>query len=140
MPIVIPLLFASCSYNVANEVDFNAYYTNYDDADKISGEFADIVIRFPDQKKFVFSRASSYLPFLINGDTKAYVDEIIPRKGDGEGLRFDENNIYSYVRIIRSSEEEVLVHWRYIPSFLNPEFSGVVHEYYTVKSDGSVMR
>jgi len=63
LPIVIPLLFASCSYNVANEVDFNAYYTNYDDADKISGEFADIVIRFPDQKKFVFSRASSYLPF-----------------------------------------------------------------------------
>ena len=140
LPVVILLLFAGCSDYADTEVDFNAYYTNYDDADKISGEFADIVIRFPDQKKFVFSRASSYLPFLIHGDKKAYVDEIVPRKGDGEGLRFDKTNIYSYVRIIRSSEEEVLVHWRYIPDFSNPEFSGVVHEYYTVKSDGSVIR
>ena len=80
LPIVILLLFAGCSDYVVNEEDFNAYYTNYDGDDKISGEFADIVIRFPDRKKFVFSRASSYLPFLINGDTKAYVDEIIPRK------------------------------------------------------------
>jgi hypothetical protein len=140
LPVVILLLFAGCTDQVDNEVDFNAYYTNYDGDDVISGEFADIVIRFPDQKKFVFSRASSYLPFLIHGNTKAFVDEIVPRKGDGEGLRFDTNNIYSYVRIIRSSKEEVLVHWRYIPDFSNPEFSGVVHEYYTLKPDGSVVR
>jgi len=140
LPIVILLMPTGCSDNVSSEVDFNAYYTNYDGDDKISGEFADIVIRFPDRKKFVFSRASSYLPFLINGDAKAYVDEIIPRKGDGEGLRFDKNNIYSYVRIVRRSEEEVLVHWRYIPDFSNPEFTGVVHEYYALRSDGSVRR
>lgn len=138
--ILILLFFVGCSEDFKKGVDFNAYYTNYDGDDKISGEFADIVIRFPDSKKFIFSRASSYLPFLIYGETKAYVDEIIPRNGDGEGFRFDRNNIYSYARIIQRSEKEVLVHWRYIPDFRNPEFSGVVHEYYTVRSDGSVKR
>jgi hypothetical protein len=44
LPIVIPLLFSACSYNAAKEADFNAYYTNYDDDDKISGEFADVVL------------------------------------------------------------------------------------------------
>ena len=139
-PILILLFFAGCSEDFKKEVDFNAYYTNYDGDDKISGEFADIVIRFPDSKKFIFSRASSYLPFLLHGETKAYVDEIIPRKGDGEGYRFDRNNIYSYARIIQRSEKEIFIHWRYIPDIKNPEFSGVVHEYYTVRSDGSVKR
>ena len=138
--IVMLVVFTSCNDYLENGVDFNAYYTNYDMEDKISGEFADIIVRFPDQKKFIFSRESSYLPFLLNGHARAYVDEIIPRNGDGEGLRFDQNNIYSYVRIIHRSEEEVLVHWRYIPDFSNPDFSGVVHEYYTIKPDGSVTR
>jgi hypothetical protein len=139
-PLLMLLIFAGCGEDIKKEVDFNAYYTSYDGDDKISGEFADIVIRFPDSKKFVFSRASSYLPFLIHGESKVFVDEIIPRKGDGEGIRFDRNNIYSYARIIDRSENEVLIHWRYIPDFNNPEFSGVVHEYYTVRSDGSVKR
>ena len=144
LPLLLPagllLLFAGCSEFLTDETDFNAYYADYDGADMISGEFADIVIRFPDKKRFVFSRASSYLPFLLNDNSKVFVDEIIPRNGDGEGLRFDKNNIYSYVRIIRRSKEEVMVHWRYIPDFSNPEFSGVVHEYYTIKPDGSVVR
>ena len=49
-PILILLFFAGCSEDFKKEADFTAYYTNYDGDDKISGEFADIVIRFPDQK------------------------------------------------------------------------------------------
>ncbi len=55
-PFLILLLLVGCSEDFEKKVDFNAYYTNYDGDDKISGEYADIVIRFPDSKKFIFNR------------------------------------------------------------------------------------
>jgi hypothetical protein len=129
----------SCAESTVG-TDFKAYYTCYGAGSKITGDYADVVIRFPDQKRFVFSGESSYLPFLELGGKKWYVNEIIERKGDGEGLRQDKDNIYSYARIIKNDEDEILVHWRYIPDFSNPSFSGVVHEYFSVKPDGRVTR
>ena len=130
----------SCNEAIPETNDFKAYYTNYGEGDKITGAYADVVVRFPDQKFLVFEGESSYLPFLeVKGKTW-YVNEIIERKGDGEGLRADKNNLYSYARIIKNTEEEILVHWRYVPDFENPEFTGVVHEYYAIKPDGKVTR
>jgi len=138
--LIVIALFSSCNEPASGPDDFKAYYTSYGSADGITGDYADVVIRFPDQKRFVFSGESSYLPFLERGRKKWYVNEIIQRKGDGDGLRHDKYNIYSYARIIKNREDEILVHWRYIPDFSNPEFTGVVHEYYAVKPDGTVTR
>ncbi len=138
--LIVIAVLTSCKESVPETTDFEAYYTNYSSGNKITGSYPDVVIRFPDQKRFVFSGKSGYLPFLERDGKKWHVNEIIERKGDGDGLRPDKNNVYSYARIIKNSESEILIHWRYIPDFDNPEFTGVVHEYYAVKPDGKVTR
>ncbi len=134
------IIVTACSGPESVSDDFAAYYTSFGASDEITGPFADVAIRFPDKKTMVFSRETSYLPFLVVGDKRWSVDEIIPRKGDGDTFRPDLHNFYSYVRIIRNSEEEVVVHWRYVSDFAHPGFTGVVHEYYAIKPDGSVSR
>jgi hypothetical protein len=131
---------AACKEPGSQSADFAAYYTSYGSADDITGPFADVLVRFTDGKRLVFSRESSYLPFLEYGDQRWSVEELIPRLGDGDPGRPDRHNIYSYVRIIQNNEEEVLIHWRYVPDFAQPGFAGVVHEYFTVRADGSVSR
>jgi len=142
IPVSLILIFLlnSCIQKENTFSDFSAYYTSYGEADDITGPYADIVVRFPDGKKLVFCRTSSYLPFLENNGQKWFMQELIPRNGDGEGLRPDKYNRYSYVRIIKNTPEEVIVHWRYIPDFEDPGFTGVVHESYVIKPDGKVKR
>ena len=130
----------SCSDTIPGERDFKAYYTCYGEGDDITGPYADIVIRFPDEKLFVFSRETSYIPFLSYQKDKWPVPRIIERKGDGDETRPDRDNIYSYARIIKNAPEEVIVHLRYFPDFSKTEFANVVHEYYAVKPDGKVTR
>jgi hypothetical protein len=130
----------SCSETLPGERDFKAFYTCYGEGDDISGPYADIVIHFPDEKLFIFSRETSYMPFLSYRKDKWPVSRIIERKGDGDAIQPDKDNIYSYARIIKNSQEEVIIHLRYFPDFSKTEFAGVVHEYYSVKSDGEVTR
>jgi hypothetical protein len=130
----------SCSDTLPVEKDFKAYYTCYGKGDDITGPYADIVIHFPDEKLFVFSRETSYMPFLAQRNDKWPVARIIERKGDGDETRPDKDNIYSYARIIKNAPEEVIVHLRYFPDFSKTEFAHVVHEYYAVKPDGKVTR
>lgn len=105
------------------------------------GPHADVKVRFdsPDNN-FVFWRASSYLPYWQTKHGRWYVDEIVPRHGDGNGLRQDKICQYSRVKVIESSPARVLICWRYIPDFDNPGFSGWVEEYYTIYPDGVCMR
>ncbi len=143
---LVPLLslliicMAACKRAGSQACDFAAYYTSYGQPDEITGPFADVVVRFPDGKKLVFSRESSYLPLLEYGDERWFFEEIIPRSGDGDAVQPDRHNKYSYVRIIESKEEEVLIHWRYVSDFAQPGFAGIVHEYYVVSPDGLVSR
>ena len=130
----------SCSDTLPGERDFRAYYTCYGEEDDISGPYADIVLRFPDEKLFVFSRETSYMPFLSYRQDKWPVSRIMERKGDGDEMQPDRDNIYSYARIIKNSQEEVIVHLRYFPDFSKVEFAGVIHEYYSVKPNGKVTR
>jgi len=75
---------------------------------------------------------------------------MVPRNGDGPDSRPDRNNIYSYVRLIHSDEDSIVVHWRYFSEFElgshaqpvggNVGFDGVVHEYFTFYPNLSVKR
>jgi hypothetical protein len=88
----------------------------------------------------VFNRKSSYLPFFETKGERYYFDEIIKRNGDGTDKKPDADNKYSYVRIIKNTAEEILIHWRYMPDIHNDGFTGVVHEYFHFYLDSRVKR
>jgi len=145
----ILLIFFSIQ-SVAGE--FGAYYTKINSGESFekysrTGDFADIVVDLgKDDAKFIFWRASSYLPYLEVGGKKFYVDEVIERKGDGDSKRPDRVNFYSHVQIIESTPDNVLIHWRYLPEFgAGNAHTGVsqrnfVDEYFYIYPDGEVKR
>lgn len=134
--------------------DFYAYYTKINsgepwEAYSRTAQHADLVVQLS-QGKLVFHRSSSYLPVWKTDSGQWYVEEIIPRKGDGPEERPDKHNIYSFVRLIESTADSIMVHWRYFPDFVlgnhaqpiggNVGFDGVVHEYFIIFPDGKVRR
>ncbi|MHC4069075.1 MAG: LamG domain-containing protein [Planctomycetota bacterium] len=129
---------------------FRAYYTKIDSGQVFenysrTGPYADIVIEVGDGK-FVFWRGSSYLPYWETKEGKWFVDEVIPRSGDGSGKRPDKVNTYSRVALIESSDDKAVVYWRYLPQFsgknphLGVDATKFVDEYFTVTADGRVRR
>jgi hypothetical protein len=74
------------------------------------------------------------------------VDEVIQRKGNGTDKMPDKINTYSHVGIIRSSDEMVVIHWRYLPEFsgINPhsgaDATKFVDEYFTIYKNMEVTR
>jgi hypothetical protein len=149
------------SINFSNDVaadDLYAYYTKINSGESwerfsLTGKYADVVVHLEDDLELVFWRASSYLPHLKIGDERHYMNELIPRSGDGSDLMPDRINQYSYVRIIENSNEKVIIHWRYMPDFNpdpnydvtmpdfgNVDFSGVVHEVFTITPNAIVER
>jgi len=136
--IVLLLLICMCINLYAD--DFYAYYTRLPYEDKISDKHADIIVSYGDKGQFVFSRESSYLPRWEAGTSVNYVTEIVPRKGDGSGLQPDKFNRFSYVRIVKDTPDEILVHWRYYPDFLKTRMTDVVHEFYSFNPEGRVER
>ena len=134
--------------------DFFAYYTKIDSGEGFekfshTGEFADVVVKVG-RGELVFHRSSSYLPYWETKDGRWYLDEIVKRSGDGPSKRPDKNNIYAFCRIIEDTSEEIVVHWRYFGNFKlgshaqpvggNVGFDGVVHEYFSIRPDGTVAR
>jgi len=153
--ILLAVFFTNCtpSGDRMPEGDFGAYYTrlitgaDWEMFDR-TGDLSDIVIDLGSGKgKFIFWRGASYLPYWENASgEKFFVDEIIPRQGDGDDMMPDKVNTYSHVSLIEISEAHATVHWRYLPDFngTNPH-SGVVanqfvDEYFTLNSDGRVTR
>lgn len=125
---------------VAVAADFGAYYTRLNYEDKITGKYADVVVELNENRRIEFSRESSYLPYWKTENGKWYVDEVIPRSGDGTKLQPDKYNRYSYVRIIENTPDKVVIHWRYFPDFMHVEMTDVVHEYFTITPDSKVTR
>jgi hypothetical protein len=130
---------------IASQYVFGAYYTrkNIDEKwhrDSRTDEYADVTVRFdegPDE--LVFWRGSSYLPYWMAGQKRFSVKEIIPRTGDGPAERPDKVNRYSRVRIIQSTPERVVVHWRYMPNMPEnvgpknlPDQTRLVDEYFVI--------
>jgi hypothetical protein len=135
-----------------------AYYSKVDSGEdwelhSLTGDHADVVVHVGDAGELIFWRASSYLPYWKTAGDRLYLDELVPRSGDGPEGRPDRINQYSYVRIIENGPEKVVVHWRYVPDFkakpdlsvARPDFGkvgfdGVVHETFTITPDGAVTR
>lgn len=131
---------------------FGAFYTKIESQEAFeqfsrTGAYADVVVDLGEGgSTFVFWRGSSYLPYLETSRGKWYVEEVIPRKGNGDGSMPDRINAYSHAKIIESTTEKAVIHWRYLPEFsgLNPHV-GVdarkfVDEYFAITSDGKVTR
>ncbi|MHC5075913.1 MAG: LamG domain-containing protein [Planctomycetota bacterium] len=150
LKVSILFLFVLIVSNFALAGGLKAYYDKVDsgeDFEKYSrtGPYADIVIE-TGEGKFVFWRGSSYLPYWETDEGKWFVDEVIPREGDGPKQRPDIVNTYSRIALVYSSDDKVVVCWRYLPQFggKNPH-TGVdatkfVDEYFAVMADGKVVR
>jgi len=149
----VPLI--ACGLLVAGTAvagPFGAYYTKIDSGEPFeqfsrTSAHADIVVDLPDLGgTFVFWRGSSYLPYWEVGGERWYVDEIVDRQGDGDGIMPDRVNTFSRVAIIKNTPDELVVHWRYLSKFGagNPkrgiEVANFVDEYFAITPDGSVTR
>ena len=122
---LVLLACAGCAAWTPGEAseDFYAYYTRIDSGEPFEqyarvGEHADIIVRLKKQQgQLVFWRGSSYLPCWETPNGRWYLNEVIPRSGDGEGPMPDRVNTYSRVFLIETSPERIVVHWRYLPQF-----------------------
>jgi hypothetical protein len=106
-----------------------------DDAAKgITGKYADLVVNVAGGRQLVFAREFSYLPYWKTEKGAWFVKELVPRQNDVACA-------YSYARIIESSPDAALIHWRYIPNLDSPSgLTGEVHEYFNIQRDGKVVR
>ena len=146
------ILLIGCSTGMKPSPDFGAYYTKIDSGEDFeqfsrTGEYADIIVELGGANgKLVFWRGSSYLPYWETPQGKWYVEEIIPRKGDGSGIRPDKVNTFSVVKIIESTARKAVIHWRYLSEFsgFNPHLgvdaTKFVDEYFTIYANGKVER
>jgi hypothetical protein len=120
---------------------FGAFYTRLPFADEHTGKYADVVVRLDELGgQIVFGRQSSYRPLWKNKNGSWYFNEVIRRRGDGEGIRPDALNKYSYARVIENGPSRVVVHWRYMADFDNLNPDGVVHEYFVITRSGEITR
>jgi len=152
-------IFYNCNTRTTNpdhtdtSYEFGAYYTKivseegWERYDR-TGDYADIIVELgKDKGRFVFWRGTSYLPYWENATgEKFFVEEVIPRRGNGTGLMQDKVNTYSRVALIENTKESVMVHWRYLPEFsgTNPhegvEAINFVDEYFKISAEGKVER
>lgn len=159
LPFVLALfslvwVFFSCGIDLNKDSGFGAYYTKIDSGEEFeqfsrTGDYPDIIVDLgTDYGQLVFWRGASFLPYWKTADASIYyLEEIIPRAGDGPFKWMpDRVNTYSHVKIIESNPREVLIHWRYLRSFVagnpNPGVSpdGFVDEYFTVHHTGEIHR
>ena len=132
--------------------DFHAYYTRVDSGEPFekfsrTGDYPDIIVKLGALKgRLVFWRGASYLPYWETAKGKWFLDEIVPRHGDGEGRRFDKVNAFSRVALVESSAKRVLISWRYLPEFKagNPyreiDPTRFVDEQFEIFPDGTITR
>ena len=145
--IILAPVFATMPPNALGE-GLHAYYTRVQhSASDYVGKYPDIIVVLGEGRRLEFTRQTGYLPRWRTPSSEALVDDFFPSRK--EDFSFD----YNYVRLIKNSPEEVVVHWRYIPDVqplasanarldaLVPEgFTGVVHETFTIRPDGTVER
>lgn len=154
---VVTMLVSVCVINAMAgdppSEDFGAYYTHIQTGAEWelydrTGDFADIVVDLGEgQGKFVFWRGASYLPYWENAaGERFFVEEIIPRKGDGSDNMPDRVNTYANITLVDNTEEGATIHWRYLPDFggtnphLGVQATSFVDEYFTITPEGMVTR
>ncbi len=148
------LVLASCV--AGPPADFFAYHTRLDfDDHNNTGPYADLIVNVGQKGRFAFCREFGYRPYWQPSETKHFVDRILPVTGDGPPERPDNINKCSHVRLIESSPDRIVVHWRYAPDLNSPHFtdfrrtySGDIgsyfadyaDEYFTITPDGRITR
>jgi len=141
---------------LSQSTHFFAYYTRLEYQDnQNTGKYADIIVNINNTGKLIFSREYSYLPYWEVNGSKHFFERIIPFTGDGPAERPDKVNKCSYVRLIKNSDREIIIHWRYAPDQTSPHFTNFmksysgdigeyfadyVDEYFIVEPDGEVTR
>ncbi|MDB4584558.1 LamG domain-containing protein [Draconibacterium sp.] len=107
-----------------NRKSFGAYYTKlnfydvYDNLWRIS-EHPDVVVEFDDNPgKFIFWRATGYIPMMANDKGQWYSNEFNETWGTsgGNGCQepmSDKEAYTNYVRIIENTPARTIVQWRY---------------------------
>jgi len=134
----------------AGAAGLEAYHTRLDPSPAgYSGKYVDLVVTLGNGNRLEFARANGYLPQWRTKDGVFSVENLFP------GRDADTNRDYTYVRLIESGPDKVVVHWRHfkdieilnrsklesVPDSLNPHgITGVIHEMFTIHPDGSVQR
>ncbi|MEI6604013.1 MAG: LamG domain-containing protein [Verrucomicrobiota bacterium] len=137
--------------------EFVAYHTRVvtPAATVYADKYQDLVVTFANTaNRLEFLQAKNYLPqWKITTDTGGVVYHNIQNLFPGNDA--DPYCYYSYVRLIESTPDKIVVHWRHfkdiealtmskqlaIPDSLTPHgITGVVHELFTIHPDGSVER
>jgi hypothetical protein len=137
---------------VKGQVDFGAYYTQLKTGQaweeySRTMDNADIVVQINNAGgQLVFMRGNSFLPMWKTKSGNWNLTEIIPRSGDGSVTMPDRTNTYSHVQVVQNDTDQIIIDWRYLPSFTpgNPH-GGVnslnfVNEVFTINPKGRVTR
>ena len=134
------------------QAGFGAYYTKLItgqewEAYSRTGDHPDIVLQLSKPEgQLVFWRGNSYLPYWKTARGQWNLTEIVSRSGDGVKPMYDRNNVYSNVRIIENTSTKVVIHWRYLASFVkgNPHREvnpyNFTDEVFTITNDGIITR
>jgi len=147
-------LVAGSVISAPSSKGFCAYYSKIHSGlefEKYSrtGPYADIVVQLRPGERLVFWRGSSYLPYWETSKGRWFVDEFVPRKGDGTKEMPDRVNAFSHVELVENTAHKIRVHWRYLPEFGVNNYpstrTGVsavkfVDEYFVITPDGKVTR
>jgi hypothetical protein len=141
--------FMACFVATANAGgNFYAYYTKVQhSATDYLGKYTDLIVVLGEGKQLEFTRQTGYQPLWRTNDETFLLDDFY------QGRDKDFEFYYNYVRLMESTPEKIVVHWRYIPDIqsikrsireknpLTPYgFLGVVHELFTIYPDGKVER
>jgi hypothetical protein len=112
-------------------------------------ELADVSVRFGDESpEVLFGRVTSHHPqVLMASEVVASFKEAVPRSGDGPEGRPDKVNRHARARVIESTSERAVVHYRYLPEMPEqidrlhpPDQRGFVDEYFLFRPDRSGLR
>lgn len=99
----------------------------------ITGKYADVVVHVDNDRRLVFGRETSYCPRLETPNGRFPCEQLVE-------CRPDPMCLCSYVRIIKSTPQEVLVHWRHVPDPQRVAMTEEIHELFTVTPEGVVVR
>jgi len=126
---------------------FYAYHTDLLQSGEQFNKYKDLVVVLGQGQRLEFSRETAYRPRWVTPQGVSIMDELFPEKDP------DPNFDYTYVRLVEANQENIIVHWRYIPgikkldainSALDPTdiygFQAAVHETFTVYPDRTVIR
>lgn len=135
---------------------FGAYYTRlrYTDGWEAlwkTGEYPDIVVRFPDSPvKYIFWRGTGYIPAIVSENNIWMTDQSLEDYGWGQCFEAmgDKQCRYSHVRIIESTPARCIIHWRYALAGIHNQimhedetgWGDWTDEYWTIYPDGVGIR